>query len=256
LGAALNISAHPEINVRKDFNWSLLDRYNLYSMLYSAGKDCVGKKLAIKDIQKILSTHIKGHLPVKVTRKQNDPKQKRGLIYMGGVYLSERDANCYTRFIEIVFSYHPLDQSIKITEYRWSRLCSLFADTILHEVIHMRQYRSRNFKAIPGYESTAYYHKQRVDQQYYGDRDEMGAFSFNIACDMIDRFGLDHSAIQKYMDSMQAKKHKKSTYHRYLSAFDWNHNHPKIRQMKKKILHQLDYAHVGKPFKTTNHLTY
>jgi hypothetical protein len=26
--------------------------------------------------------------------------------------------------------------------------------------------------------------------------------------------------------------------------------------MKKKILHQLEYAYVGKPFKTTNHLTY
>ena len=242
--------------MRKDFNWSLLDRDNLYSMLYSAGRDIVGKKFAVKDLQKLLSTHIKSHLPVKVVRKQNDHTQKRGLIYMGGAYYSDYDKNYYTRFIEIVLSYHPLDNVIKLTEYRWTRLCSIFADTILHEIIHMRQYRSRNFKAIPGYESTAYYHKQRVDQQYYGDRDEMGAFSFNIACDLIDRFGYDRKSIQKYMDSMQAKKHKKTTYHRYLAAFDWNHNHPRIRQMKKKILHQLEYAYVGKPFKTTNHLTY
>jgi hypothetical protein len=26
--------------------------------------------------------------------------------------------------------------------------------------------------------------------------------------------------------------------------------------MKKKIIAQLDYAFIGKPFKTTNHLTY
>jgi hypothetical protein len=225
-------------------------------MLYSAGRDFVGKKFAVKDLQKLLSTHIKSHLPVKVVSRKNDPTQKRGLIYMGGAYYSERDSNYYTRFIEVVLSYHPSDTVIKVTEYRWSRLCSIFADTILHEVIHMRQYRSRNFKAIPGYESTAYYHKQRVDQEYYGDRDEMGAFSFNIACDLVDRFGNDRKTIQKYIDSMQPKKHKKTTYHRYLSAFDWNHNHPKIRQMKKKILYQLDYAFVGKPFKTTNHLTY
>jgi len=225
-------------------------------MLYSAGKDIVGKKIAVKELQKQLSTHIKAHLPVKVVRKQNDHTQKRGLIYMGGTYYSEYDSNSYTRFIEIVLCYHPLDSVIKLTEYRWVRLCQLFADTILHEVIHMRQYRSRNFKAIPGYESTAYLHKQRVTQEYYGDRDEMGAFSFNIACDMIDRFGYDSSAIWKYMDSMQAKKHKRTTYHRYLAAFDWNHNHPKIRQMKRKIMNQLEYAYVGKPFKTTNHLTY
>ena len=84
----------------------------------------------------------------------------------------------------------------------------------------------------------------------------MGAFAFNIACEMIDRFGYDKKSIQKYLDSMQSKKHKKTTYHRYLSAFDWNHNHPRIRQMKKKIMYQIDYAYVGKPFKTTNHLTY
>lgn len=242
--------------MRKDFNWSLLTRNNLYSMLYNAGRELVGKKLPVKDIQKIISAQIKEHLPVKVVRKQNDPTQKPGLIYMGGTYYSEFDKLGYTRFIEVVLCYHPNDEKLKLTEYRWTRICALFADTILHEVIHMRQYRSRNFKAIPGYESTAYYHKQRVNQEYYGDRDEMGAFSFNIACDMIDRFGNDRKTILKYMDSMQAKKHKKTTYHRYLAAFDWNHNHPKVRQMKKKIAHQLDYAEAGKPFKTTNFLTY
>lgn len=225
-------------------------------MLYNAGKDIVGKKLPIKDVQKSISAHIKANLPVKVVRKQNDSTQKPGMIYMGGTYYSDYDKSQTSRFIEIVLSYHPDDEKLKITEYRWARLCELFADTILHEVIHMRQYRSRNFKSIPGYESTAYYHKQRVTQEYYGDRDEMGAFAFNIACDMIDRFGNDKSAVQKYMDSMQAKRQKKSSYYRYLSAFDWNHNHPRIRQMKKKIIRNLDYAEAGKPFKTTNYLTY
>ena len=106
----------------------------------------------------------------------------------------------------MVFSYNPLDQVIKISKSRWTKMCRLFADTVLHEIIHTRQYRARNFKDIPGYESTAYYAKDRKEQEYYGDRDEMGAFSFNIACDMIDRFGNDRKVIQKYMDSMQAKK--------------------------------------------------
>lgn len=241
---------------RKPFNWSLLDKYNLYCMLYAVGKDVVGKKMPVKDLQKILSAHIKSHLPVKVVRRQNDHTQKAGLIYMGGAYYSDFDKQGYTRCIEVVLSYHPLDTVVKLTEYRWTRLCQLFADTILHEIVHMRQYRSRNFKAIPGYESTAYYHKQRVDQEYYGDKDEMGAFSFNIACDMLDRFGYDKRTIQKYIDSMQAKRHKRTNWHRYLSAFDWNHNHKIVRQMKKKVMHNLDYAFIGKPFKTNDYLTY
>ena len=242
--------------MRGEFNWSLLDRYNLYSMLYSAGRDIVGKKMSVHDFQKHIGSHIKSFLPVKVLRKRNGTKQKRGFPYMGGLYDSIVDKKGKDRFIYIVLSYHPDDTTVKITEYRWARLCALFADTMLHEIIHMRQYRARNFKSLPGYESTAYYHKQRVDQEYYGDRDEMGAFSFNIACELIERFGYNPNAIKHYIDSMQPKRHTKTTYHKYLKAFDWDHNHPKIVQMKQKILKQLEYAYNGKPFKTTNYLTY
>ena len=240
----------------KEFNWSLLDRNNLYSMLYTAGRDIVDKKISVPALQKHLSRYIKSRLPVKVVRRQRDFSQKPGIVYMGGAYYSDCDQAGNSRFMEIVLSYHPQDTEVKMTEYRWSRLCSLFADTVLHEIIHMRQYRSRKFKDIPGYESTAYYHKQRQDQEYYGHRDEMGAFSFNIACEMLDKFGHDPKAIKTYMDSMQAKRHKKSTYSKFLSAFDWDHSHVKVQQIKQKILKQLEYAAIGRPFKTTNYLTY
>ena len=242
--------------MRESFNWSQLDRDNLYSMLYSVGRDIVGKKMPVGVLQKTLSSHIKSNLPVKVVRAQKDRKHNTKLVYMGGTYYSDLDKKKKKRFMEIVLSYHPEAEEIKMTEYRWTRLCSLFADTVLHEMIHMRQYRSRNFKYIPGYESTAHYHKQRQDQEYYGHRDEMGAFSFNIACDMLDRFGYDPVEIRSYMDGTKAKRHKSSSYCKFLTAFEWDHDHKKVRQMKQKILKQLEYAAYGQPFKTTTHLTY
>lgn len=154
-----------------------------------------------------------------------------------------------------MLSYHPNDREVKITEYRWRRICSLFADTILHEVIHMRQYRSRNFKDIPGYESTAELRKQRVDQEYYGHRDEMGAHAFNIACELLDKFGNNPTNIRNFMDSIP-RRIKKGTWARFLKTFDYNHDHIKVRQMKQKVMKQLEYAKFGKPFKTTTHLTY
>jgi hypothetical protein len=242
--------------MRESFNWSLLDRTNLYSMLYTAGRDIIGKKIPVGLLQKKLSSKIKLHLPVKVVRVHSNRKHNPKLVYMGGTYYSDLDKKKRNRFIEIVLSYHPDAEEIRMTEYRWTRFCSLFADTILHEMIHMRQYRSRNFKDIPGYESTAHYHKQRQDQEYYGHRDEMGAFSFNIACDMLDRFGYDPVEIRSYMDSKQAKRHKSSSYCKFLTAFEWDHDHKKVRQMKQKIIKQLEYANIGRPFKTTTHLTY
>jgi hypothetical protein len=240
--------------MRQDFNWSQLNRTNLYTMLYAAGSDIVGKKMPVRVLHKHLSSHIKSCLPVTVKKLQYDHKQDPGFPYMGGAYDSVQDRRGQDRFIEIVLSYHPDDTEVRVTQYRWRRLCSLFADTVLHEIIHMRQYRSRRFKHIPGYESTAHYHRQRVDQEYYGHRDEMGAFSFNIACDMIDRFGYNPGAISHYMDTVNGRT-KKGTWVKVLTAFDWNRDHIKVRQMKQQVLRQLEYAAIGRPFKTTTHLT-
>ena len=49
--------------MRKDFNWSQLDRLNLYNMLYTAGSGIVGKKMPVKTLHKRLSAHIKSCLP-------------------------------------------------------------------------------------------------------------------------------------------------------------------------------------------------
>ena len=239
---------------RKPFNWSLLDRNNLYTMLYELKPYVVGHRLAIKDLQKLLSAHIKWHLPIKVTLKR-DPSHEKGLVYIGGAYYSGNDIE-NRRHVEITFSHKDTDATIKLSDSRWDRMCRLFADTILHEIIHIRQYRTRAFKDIPGYESTAYYAKDRKEQEYYGHKDEMGAFSFNIACELYDKFGNDFDAAKKYLDSNLAKRAKKSSYHKYLKVFEWNHNHPVIRSMKKKIIRNLPYAQIGKPFRTTNHLTY
>jgi hypothetical protein len=239
---------------RSPFNWSLLDRENLYSMLYELKPYVVGKRLAARTLQKLLSNHIKYYLPVRV-RMAHDPTHEKGLVYIGGAYYSHHDQNNHKQ-IEIVFSYKSKESTFVLSDHRWSRMCKLFADTILHEVIHMRQYRTRAFKHIPGYESTAYYAKDRKEQEYYGHKDEMGAFSFNIACELYEKFDSDFDAAIKFLDSNISKRSKKSTYHKILKTFNWDHQHSVIRSLKKKIIRNLPYAEIGKPFKTDKHLTY
>jgi hypothetical protein len=240
---------------RQAFNWSLLDRDTLYSMLYSLKPEIVDKRLPIGDIVRKISKHVKAHLPVKVVSNRHKPV-KSGEVWIGGAYYSDLDIAGKKRFIEIGLSFPTDTQTMKTSSYRWERICTLFADTILHEIIHTRQYRARNFKDIPGFESTAYYAKDRREQEYYGHRDEMGAHSFNLAQDMIDKFGLDTRAIKEYLDSPVPKRVRPNGWGRFMKAFEYDHNHPKVRQMKRKIMTQLEYAHAGKPFKTTNYLTY
>ena len=155
---------------RQAFNWSLLDRATLYSMLYSLKPEIVDKRLPIGDIIRQISKHIKTHLPVKVVSNRHKPV-KPGEVWIGGAYHSYLDSAGKKRFIEVGFSFPTDTQTMKTSLYRWERICTLFADTILHEIIHVRQYRARNFKDIPGFESTAYYAKDRAWQEYYGHRD-------------------------------------------------------------------------------------
>lgn len=240
---------------RKAFNWSLLDRNTLYSMLYELKPEIVDKRLSIGKITSLLSKHIKSHLPVKVTSNRHKPV-KKGEVWVGGAYYSDLDNQQKNRFIEVVLAFPTTAETMKTSLYRWERLCRLFADTILHEIIHTRQYRARNFKDIPGYESTAYYAKDRAWQEYYGHRDEMGAHSFNLAQDMIDKFGWDTRAIKEYLDSPVPKRVRPNGWGRFMKSFEYDHTHPKVCQMKHKIMRNLENAYYGKPFKTTNHLTY
>lgn len=239
---------------RKPFNWSVLDRASLYTMLYTLKSAIVDQEMHVNALQKLLRSHIKLHLPIKVTMRKNrsyQPKQ----VYIGGTYYADNDIS-EKQHIEIIFGYSAVQKTIKITNVKWKRMCLLFADTILHEIIHLRQYRSRSFKDIPGYLSTVHYARDRKEQEYYGHKDEMGAFAFNIACELYDQFGNNFDTAKSYLDSNLVKKRKKTSWYKIFKTFEYNHNHPVIRSIKKKIIRNLPYAKIGKPFKTDKHLTY
>ena len=183
-------------------------------MMYELKPFVVGKRLAIKTLQKLLSDHLKWHLPIRV-RLKRDPTHDKGIVYIGGAYYAHYDQEEH-RQIEINFSYKSTSAEIKLSENRWNRMCRLFADTMLHEIVHLRQYRTRQFKDIPGYQSTAYYARDRKEQEYYGHKDEMGAFAFNIACELHDKFGNNFDAAKHYLDNNLSKRAKKSCWYKYI----------------------------------------
>jgi hypothetical protein len=128
-------------------------------------------------------------------------------------------------------------------------MCQWFSDIVLHEIIHMRQYRRRNWKELPSYESTAEKSKKRREQEYLGSIDELDAYSFNIACELTDKF-----KTSKDIANYVAKKHRKGqlksiSLRMYLKAFDYNTSHPIIRKLKKRIISYIPNAELGKPYR-------
>lgn len=234
------------------FNWSTLDRPFLIKLFEKLSPIVVNKEFEIKELHQIFRKHIKTHLPVKIT-KNFGSDIKKDSAHIGGVYycsLDKQKKPC----IEVKFVYNNDTSTIKITKHNFQKMSRIFADTILHELLHMKQYRKRKFKVLPDYASTANNREKRQEQQYLGCLDEMDAYGFNIACELSDRYKNDIEKVIEHLNNPRKyQKNGTGSWNMYLKAFDNDHQHPIICCVKIKVLKYLPNAiMVGKPYRSKN----
>jgi hypothetical protein len=232
---------------RSKFDWSLLDRKDLIRFFYSIYPELCEKRISIPKFHRILTRHIKSRFPVIITKKI-EKFSKINELYVGGTYYSHYD-KARKRCIELVFFYSP-DKTLTVSKKDYRKICIQIADTLLHEIMHMRQHRRRKFKMLPDYASTAESSIQRREQEYLGNSDEIDSYSFNIACTLHDQFRGNTRKIAKYLDSDRKPRYGSNWgWIMYLEAFDWNRSHPIIRRLKKKVIRYLPRAAEGKPYR-------
>ena len=203
--------------------------------------------MTIPKFHRILGTFIQKQIPIKL-KKLSDTKVEYDTVWIGGAYYSDLD-KLNKKSIELVIVYSKLDK-IKLSKKRYLRVCYNVANTIMHEIIHMRQYRRRKFKTLPEYASNAEKTEQHKEQTYLGHSDEIDAYGFNIACELMDKFKNDTTKVIDYLNEDQnGLRRKQNSWRMYLKAFNHNHEHPIIKRTKKKIVRYLPYAIYGKPYK-------
>jgi hypothetical protein len=121
----------------------------------------------------------------------------------------------------------------------------------------MRQYRKRRFKSLPDYASTAKKTKQREEQQYLGNSDEVDAYSFNIACELNDKFnGQKSQIIQHLNENQKGTRRRLDCWLMYLKAFNHDHNHRIIKRVKKRVTYYLNRSQIDKPFHKKDWINY
>lgn len=233
---------------RSKFDWSILDREGLAEYFWQIYPEICNKEMFIGKFHNIISSHVKRCLPIKVTKTRDD-KVEFDWTYVGGTYYSDLDKQ-KEKCIELVMVYSTFQNKINMPSKRYHRICYGMADTILHEIMHMRQYRRRKFKDLPDYASTAEKREQRQEQEYLGNSDEIDAYSFNIACELMSKFYHDRNRVSKYLNENQkGLRRRHNGWRMYLKAFDHNHEHPIIKRLKKKVIRYLPHAEAGKPYK-------
>ena len=233
---------------KSQFNWSLLDRKGIIKFIMSIAPELVGKELTIDQFHKKITAHIKKFIPVRFKKNRNH-KVEPNQVWVGGTYYSEWDQD-KQKCIELLLVYPLFEENICISKKRYKGICSTIADTIFHELIHMRQYRRRKFKIIPDYASTANKTEVQMEQSYLGCSDEIDAYSFNIACELIDKFKGDEQKIFAYLgENQKGVRRRHNSWRMYLKAFQHDHNHPIIQRLKKKIVRYIPMAQIGKPYR-------
>lgn len=232
------------------FDWSTLDRYYIISHVMSLGPLLLGQRLPAIEVHSILKNNLKILAPLKI-RREYSYKVDPGIPYIGGSYHSYLDQE-YDKCIELCFYYFDQDTMITFNRRQLYNTAVLIADTILHEIMHMRQYRRREFKSLPDYKSKAYKSDIRKEQAYLGNSDELDAYAFNISCELFEKFKGNTDDIVKHLNKPVNNYRHKTTWKIYIKAFEHDHNHPIIKRLKKKVVGYLSAAAIGKPYKTND----
>ena len=235
-------------NSTENFDWSVLTRNSIITLMHTLSPEIVRQPLTIEQFHKKVTGLLKKYTPVRV-RKSFSTKVDHGHVFVGGCYYSGYDED-YEKCIEVLFQYRTNEKIINLTAKRFASMCTTIADTLLHEIIHMRQFRRRNFKYLPDYASNAEKNEIREEQEYLGCSDEIDAYGFNIACELMDKFGKNKKQVINYLNENQkGKKRRHNSWRMYLKAFEHDHNHPILQRVKKKVVRYLPAAEAGKPYR-------
>jgi hypothetical protein len=237
---------------RRGFNWFELTQTALYNQVLGNLLSNELETVEIKTLQRNTSKHLKSLIPINI-RNCRSAKIGHGELFVSGFYFSDRDLEGLNP-IQIEFHFNNKDTHIDLTYINHKRLAKLIVDVVFHEMIHMRQYRSRGWKELKGHATIA--HSKNGSQEYYGHRDEIGAYAFNIATDLWHKFGTDINGSKTWLDTNNYRKSKFNAFKSYMEVFEHDHTHPVIKCLKKKIVSYLPNIDIDKPFRTDRHLTY
>jgi hypothetical protein len=225
-----------------NFNWVELTRNGIIGIVQQS-LSLLPSVISVPEFHGRIVSLLKKHIPIRVKKKFVPDSLEIGQVAIAGYYHLDYD-QVGNKPIELIFFYHGRDDHIKLNRKRINNIGVLAADTILHEIIHMSQFRKKNFLFCPPYRSCARRAKIRAAQEYLGKFDEIDAYAFNIVDELADRFGPNRSKIVAYINSDQRyPRQRNNSWLMYIRAFEHNHNHPVIRRLKKRVVKYLDRIH-------------
>lgn len=140
--------------------------------------------------------------------------------------------------IELYLITNPMIDISLIDNNQFDLISRKIADTLSHEVIHMKQYRARDFLEV---ETVGYseYEEEEFDEEeesrlYLSSPDEINAYAYNIANELLDRHEYPQ-VLEKLNKVTDIQIEDSVNLWAYIRAFDKDTQHPVIRRLIKQV---------------------
>ena len=140
--------------------------------------------------------------------------------------------------IEIYLVTNPLQDIMIIDEEQFLSIGRRIADTLSHEVIHMRQYRARDFLEVETVQYKDMETEEEENKWYLSSPDEINAYAYNIANELLERNDLQ--TVKEILVKVKEVKIQDSVnLWAYVTTFEKDVNHPVMKRLIKRVYKSL-----------------
>ena len=140
--------------------------------------------------------------------------------------------------IELYIITNPDNDFIILDNDEFNSITRRCADSIIHEVIHMKQSRSRGFLEVDDMAYCMVEDEQLESQLYLGSADEIHAYGYNIAYELLDKGDLQTS-LKKLEKVTSIKMEDSINLWAYVNTFGKEVDHPVLKRLIKRIYKSL-----------------
>ena len=142
--------------------------------------------------------------------------------------------------MDLIFS--SKDKTLEFTPEGVDNIKDRILDALEHEMIHMRQYRSRDFVKQRKYKTKSSEPDVKRAKEYLGNDDEIEAFAKNIAAELVRNTGSKDKAtdLLRSVNTSAGLKDEMGyllspNLLGYMAVWGFNTKHPVIRKLLKKV---------------------
>lgn len=197
----------------------------------SITNDLRNKFIPVDEMINLLAFYVSNNYRVNVSHATSMKAPSNSMI-VSGEYDEDADENGKVP-INLVFITHTVDKVLLWDDDDFYFVSKQIADTLIHELVHMKQTRDRNFEPIM-YTNHLFLSEEEVNRLYLEQFDEIDAYSYNIASELDEQE--NQEVIKQCLNCPSITPIEISiNLWNYMKVFEKDLSNRKLRRLMKKV---------------------